>query len=30
MLLEVTHPDTTADVRESGEYVGVRGVRELL
>ncbi len=30
MLLEVTHPDTTADVRESGEYVGVRGVSELL
>ncbi len=30
MLLEVTHPDTTADVRESGEYVGVTGVRELL
>jgi putative hydrolase of the HAD superfamily len=30
MLLEVTHPDTSADVRESGEYVGVTGVRELL
>ena len=30
MLLEVTHPDTTADARESGEYVGVHGVSELL
>ncbi len=30
MLLEVTHPDTTADVRDSGEFVGVRGVSELL
>ena len=30
MLLEVTNPDTTADLRDSGEFVGVRGVSELL
>ncbi len=30
MLLEVTHPDTTADARDNGEFVGVRGICELL
>ena len=30
MLLEITHPDTTAPAREESEYVGVTGVRDLL
>jgi putative hydrolase of the HAD superfamily len=30
MLLEITHPDTSAEARDGGNYVGISGLRDLL